>query len=278
MERLLQSARNSGFDGKSNVLIKLRHSREDDFGRVMDFYRKNPDLDVHPRQEDVMHERISGGNFILIEREGELHGAGGVYDLGGDDLQCLEFGTGRLVGVNGYGLYPLLLSAHVMNAVLQDYPVDCVVQSTTASAPRVNQIVKGHGGWEHLQWPETIKEAIKSTKPDAHNVNYDTLSFYRASSDLLFFHARTVLDFVQSPTRGGKPGQASIEVDISDLSLMQPENISRMVVISENNKSLLTNGHVGYNRAKFGVDTYLSDGHTGDDQVIYTGEVKPKFA
>ena len=275
---LLQNGRNSGFDGQSSALVKFRQSSEADFGPLMDFYRQNPDPDVHPRQEDLMLERISGGHFILVEKDGELRGAGGVYDLGGEDLRCLEFGTGRLVDMNGYGLYPLLLSTHVMSAVLRDDPIDCVVQSTTASAPRVNQIVQGHGGWENLPWPDSVKNAIKATKSDDLDVDYDTLNFYRASSDLLFYHARTVLDFVQTPTRAHKPGQRPIDVDLSDLSLMQSRNFQKVLLLSENNKSLQTNSHVGYEQVKLDVDTHLSASHTDGAQASYTGEIKPRFA
>ncbi len=105
----------------------VRFSRDEDYAKLMDFYKDNAHQNVLPRDESVMRDLVDNGAAIILEDEkGVIVAASISYSLIEDKngLSCkwVEIGTTRCV-LSGYGkIFDALVPLQALRAFVVEPP------------------------------------------------------------------------------------------------------------------------------------------------------------
>ena len=180
---------------KSKLVLRTAHP--DEAPRLRDAYAAWNDPFVLPRSTDELRGAASRGVFFVIEEDGVLAAATGVFDLR-EDAYVESGGTYVAAQLRGFGLQDLFFELRAVSVAMNFGPD---VRFTTAIAPdntRSSSNALDNGFIEMIPIPEQVGDPCNSCpkKPRLVAPRICCCDFYEMPLDAVRGAAKRLLDRV----------------------------------------------------------------------------------
>jgi hypothetical protein len=217
-------------DAHNRIDASLRFSHKGDVSKILNFYRGNRHQHVHIRDENLLAELVTRGNFLILEdkKTGEILASSGTYPYkvkGDKDLPSyMEIGSTRFSEkVAGFGLYPLFISSQVIHASLTKSCTKMFIANVYDDSPVGRNLLTKKAGWKVVLPTKGILDVFHSTKDKTANDNKAdnrTMTWYGSPPSCMPHQAKVVMDFLQNKRRiAHKNNGTVLRIDYSQFDL-----------------------------------------------------------
>lgn len=147
--------------------VILRPPKREEARRVITFYEANSREFLLPRPDTDFRGAVERGQHFVIEKDGEIVAASGIFEYG-EQLPYVEVSeTLALPPVQGFGLQALFFRVRFASIVVTQGPA---IGITTAVDPKNERSVRTTLKQGFALWPAPISEAFESCLACPHSV------------------------------------------------------------------------------------------------------------
>jgi hypothetical protein len=206
------------FQSAATGSLTIRFSTPADVPAVLSFYHANQHHNVDNRGDAVFQDRTEQGRVFLALMPDNSIGASSMSHpfttplAGGGTGSSTEIGS-TLARVDGFGLYPFIISSQIIHEFLEKPPEGVFFACIHTDNTAVLSLLTKKVGWDVVPGTQEFADAI-GEGPNLHHFNW-----LNASTNTFAHQARIVLAHIDAGYVENRKTGERLNLDLSGFSL-----------------------------------------------------------